>query len=482
MEDLEKNHKGRRLLITALIVAAAVLVAVFLLRRGKGNGAERYRTEVVDRGNITMTVSATGTVSAVTTVQVGSQVSGIISKLHADFNSHVKKGELLAELDPTPFQQAVEQAQANEAKGQVEMANAQITYNRQKRLFENGLIAQSDLDLAKATFDESKASLDQLRAALRQAQTSLGYAKIYSPIDGVVVARQYDIGQTVAASFQAPTLFTIAQDLTKMQVEADVDQSDIGRMKVGEVVRFTVDAYPDQEFRGQISQVRLNATVTQNVITYPVMVEVPNPDGKLRPSMTANITIEVMTVNDVLRIPNAALRFKPEIPMAKAARAGAGAAGAAGAGAAGATAAGSSGAAGAAGSTGGATDQRAAGGPGGAPGGGGSGSQGGGGGAGGGRHGGGGAGGPGGAGGAGGQGGQGGGAGHGGGRRVNQTVYVLTETGTLKPVTLHAGISDGHYTQVLGTSDLQAGEKIVTGLATVKVAAPAGGGRPLGRF
>jgi HlyD family secretion protein len=413
-------------------------------------------------------------------VQVGSQVSGIISKLHADFNSHVKKGELLAELDPTPFQQAVEQAQANESKGQVELTNAQITYGRQKRLFENGLIAQSDLDLAKATFDESKASLDQLRAALHQAQTSLGYAKIYSPIDGVVVARQYDIGQTVAASFQAPTLFTIAQDLTKMQVEADVDQSDIGRMKVGEVVRFTVDAYPDQEFRGQISQVRLNATITQNVITYPVMVEVPNPDGKLRPSMTANITIEVMTVNDVLRIPNSALRFKPETPMAKAAGAGAG--GAAGAGAAGSTAAaGSSGAAGAAGaassgaagSTGGATDQRAAGGPSGVAGGGG---------AGGGRHGGGG--GAGGPGGAGGQGGQGGGAGHGGGRRVNQTVYVLTETGALKPVTLRPGVSDGHYTQVLGTSDLQAGEKIVTGLATVKVAAPAGGGRPpgMGRF
>jgi HlyD family secretion protein len=484
MEDLEKNHKGRRLLIIALVVAAVALVAVFLLRRGKGNGAERYRTELVDHGNITMTVSATGTVSAVTTVQVGSQVSGIISKLHADFNSHVKKGELLAELDPTPFQQMVEQAQANEAKAQVELANAQITYNRQKRLFENGLIAQADLDAAKATFDESKASLDQARAALHQAQTSLSYAKIYSPIDGVVVARQYDIGQTVAASFQAPTLFTIAQDLTKMQVEADVDQSDIGRMKVGEVVRFTVDAYPDQEFRGQISQVRLNATITQNVITYPVMVEVPNPDGKLRPSMTANITIEVMTVTDVLRIPNAALRFKPEIPMAKGARAGAG--GAAGAGAAGAAgttaAAGSSGAAssgaagaagaassGAAGATGGAADQQAAGG------------QGGGGGAGGGRHGGGG----GGAGGTGGPGGPGGGAGgHGGGRRVSQTVYILTETGTLKPVTLRTGISDGHYTQVLGNSELQVGQKIVTGLATVKVEAPAGGGRPpgMGRF
>ena len=481
MEDLERNHKGRRLLVIALVLAAAVLVAVFLLRRGKGNGGERYRTEVVDRGNITMTVSATGTVSAVTTVQVGSQVSGIISKLHADFNSHVKKGELLAELDPTPFEQTVEQRKADEVKSQVELANAQITYNRQKRLFENGLIAQSDLDAAKAAFDGAKASLDLTRAALHQAQTSLGYARIISPIDGVVVARQYDVGQTVAASFSAPTLFTIAQDLTKMQVQADVDQSDIGRMKVGELARFTVDAYPDQEFHGQISQVRLNATVTQNVITYPVIVEVPNPDGKLRPSMTANIAIEVATVPGVLRVPNAALRFKPDTPS-PAKSAGAGTNGAAGAGTAG-TSGGAS-----AGGGGGAADQRAAGsagggagnagnagGSGGAPSG--AGGPGGAGGMGGGRHGGGGGGG--GTGGAG----MGGAGGRGAGRRSSQTVYILTDTNTLKPVTIRTGISDGHYTQVL-SGDLQPGQKIITGLATLKVEAPAGTARPpgMGRF
>ncbi|HTQ80213.1 MAG TPA: efflux RND transporter periplasmic adaptor subunit [Thermoanaerobaculia bacterium] len=458
MEDLENNHKGRKLLILALVVAAGVLVALFLLRRGKGGGKEQYRTEVVDRGNITMTVNATGTVSAVITVQVGSQVSGIIAKLHADFNSRVKKGELLAELDPTPFLEQVEQQKANLSKAQVDLANQEITYNRQKRLFENGLIAQSDLDAAKASYDASKASRDLSQAQLHQAETSLGYAKIYSPIDGVVVARQYDIGQTVAASFQAPTLFTIAQDLTKMQVQADVDQSDIGRIRVGEVARFTVDAYPDQEFHGQISQVRLNATVTQNVITYPVIVAVPNPDEKLRPSMTANITIEVATVPGVLRVPNAALRFKPESPGGATGATGAnGARGqAAGAGAGGQRASGAGGGSGAQGggraaATGGsfesAAANRGASGLAGAMPGGGSGA-----------------------------------GGRSAAQRNSQTVYILTAAKTLQPVSIRTGISDGHYTQVV-SGDLQPGMNVVTGLATVKVEGTASGRPPgFGRF
>jgi HlyD family secretion protein len=278
-----------------------VLVGLFFFRRGKGSDGDQYRSEAVDRGDVTSTVSATGTVSAVITVQVGSQVSGIISKLYADFNSQVKKGQILAELDPTPFAQQVEQRQADVTKSQVEVANTLVTYNRQKRLAAAGLIPQSDLDAAKAAYDGSRASLALSQAALRQAQTNLGYTKIYSPIEGQVVARQYDLGQTVAASFSAPTLFTIAQDLTKMQVQADVDQSDIGQIRVGEPAHFNVDAYPDQEFRGAISQVRLNATITQNVITYPVIIAVPNPDGKLRPSMTANVTIDVATVKDAGR-------------------------------------------------------------------------------------------------------------------------------------------------------------------------------------
>src|SRR4029077_6573847 len=186
----------------------------------------------------------------------------------------------------------------------------EITFNRQKRLLTDGLAAQSDFDAAKAAYDSTRAQVEQAKASLSQALTNLKYTKITSPIDGVVVARQYDVGQTVAASFQAPTLFTIAQDLTKMQVSADVSESDIRQIKLGEPVRFTVDAYPDRQFRGNVSQVRLNATVNQNVVTYPVIVDVPNEDLMLKPTMTANVNIDVASVPDVLRVPNAALRFR----------------------------------------------------------------------------------------------------------------------------------------------------------------------------
>lgn len=311
MEPLDSNHKQRRFLILAIFVVVGVLIGLFFLRRGKDEEGGKYRTEAVSQGDISASVSATGTLSAVTTVQVGSQVSGIISNLYADFNSQVKKGQLLAELDPTSFLQTVEQRQADVTQSQVSVANAKVNYDRQKRLSAAGLISQSELDGSKAAYDSARAQLTQSQASLRQAQTNLGYAKIYSPVDGQVVNRAYDVGQTVAASFSAPTLFTIAQDLTKMQVQADVDQSDIGQVKVGQPVRFTVDAYPDQQFRAEISQVRLNATVNQNVITYPVIISVANPDLKLRPSMTADVTMQVETARDVLRVPNAALRFRP---------------------------------------------------------------------------------------------------------------------------------------------------------------------------
>jgi HlyD family secretion protein len=279
---------------------------------GANKQAGLYKTEKVAKGDVTMTVTATGTLSAVTTVQIGSQVSGVISALHADFNSPVKKGQLLAELDPTPFQQTVDQRQADLTKSQIEASIMKITYDRQRRLVAAGLAAQADLDSAKAAYDGAQAQVAQSRAAMSQAKTNLAYTKIISPIDGVVVDRSYDVGQTVAASFSAPTLFQIAQDLTKMQVQADVDQSDIGRMQQGQFARFTVDSYPDETFRGRISQIRLNATVSQNVVTYPVIIEVANPDQKLRPKMTANVTISVSTVRNVLRVPNGALRFKPE--------------------------------------------------------------------------------------------------------------------------------------------------------------------------
>jgi HlyD family secretion protein len=288
------------------------MIAALAACKGVGSKNEQYRTEKVDRGTITMTVTATGSLSAVTTVQVGSQVSGVIARLYADFNSRVTKGQLLAELDPTPFQQQVEQRQADVTKSKVEAANTRINYDRQVRLVKAGLSPQSDLDSARAAYEGANAQVQQSTAALNQSLTNLQYTKIVSPIDGIVVDRQYDVGQTVAASFSAPTLFSIAQDMTKMQVQADVDQSDIGRIAVGQPARFTVDSYPDQEFRGRISQIRLNATVSQNVVTYPVIIEVPNPDEKLRPKMTANVTIDVASVPDVLRVPNGALRFKPD--------------------------------------------------------------------------------------------------------------------------------------------------------------------------
>jgi HlyD family secretion protein len=303
--------KMRGVIISLVAVAAAAGAYGIYHQRNSKETEPKYRTEKVEIGTVSETVTATGTISPVTTVQVGSQVSGIISKIYVDFNSPVTKGQLLAELDPTPFELQVQQRQADLQQAQVQMRNAGVQLERNERLLAQKLVAEADYDAAKANYESMKAQTEQAEAALKQSQTNLSYAKIYSPINGVVVARQYDIGQTVAASFQAPTLFSIAEDLTKMEVQADVDQSDISRVATGQTARFTVDAYPEETFVGKISQIRLNATQNQNVITYPVMVEVHNPDGKLKPKMTADVTVEVAKVADVLRIPNAALRFKP---------------------------------------------------------------------------------------------------------------------------------------------------------------------------
>jgi HlyD family secretion protein len=303
--------KLRTVLITLVVIAAAAGAYAVYHQRNSKTPAAKYRTETVEKGTVAETVTATGTISAVTTVQVGSQVSGIISKIYVDYNSPVKKGQLLAELDPTPFKLQVQQRVADLQQAEVQMRNAEVQYNRSDRLLKEQLVPTADFDTAKANFEGMKAQVDQAKAALEASQTNLSYTNIYSPIDGVVVARQYDIGQTVAASFQAPTLFTIAEDLTKMQVQADVDQSDISRVTVGQTARFTVDAYPEETFVGAISQIRLNATQNQNVITYPVIIDVRNPDGKLKPKMTADVTVEVAKIADVLRVPNAALRFKP---------------------------------------------------------------------------------------------------------------------------------------------------------------------------
>jgi len=298
---------------TAIVVLGAVALAgIWWFGFRSKSSAPKYRTATIDVGNVTQTVTATGTLSAVTTVKVGSVVSGNVAVLHADFNKQVKKGDLLAELDPVPFQEKVDQSKAALEKAKVDVRNTEIGLRRQKALFAEQLAPQADLDQAQANYDSAVAAVSQAQANLHSSETDLRNSKITAPIDGVVVDRQYDVGQSVAASFQAPTIFTIAQDLTKMQVSADVSESDIGMCRVGQAVRFTVDAYPDQTFRGTISQIRLNATVNQNVVTYPVIIEVPNPDLSLRPNMTANVIIDVAVVKDVLRVPNAALRWRPE--------------------------------------------------------------------------------------------------------------------------------------------------------------------------
>jgi HlyD family secretion protein len=310
-------------IIMGCVIVIVLAAAAFMIFRGKGDEI-KFRTEKVTRGDITMSVTATGTMNAVTTVLVGTQVSGTIKNIYVDYNSPVKKGQLIAQIDPSTFQAQVSQARANvlSAKANLDKAEATLvdskrTMERYKELFAKDLVAKSDFDTADTNYETAKASVSAARsqiaqtaAALEFAETNLRYTKILSPVDGVVISRNVDVGQTVAASFQTPTLFTIAQDLTKMQIDTSVDESDIGKVKVGQDVDFAVDAYPETTFKGKVWQVR-NAPITvENVVTYDVVVQVPNPDLKLKPGMTANVSIIVATKKDVLKIPNAALRFK----------------------------------------------------------------------------------------------------------------------------------------------------------------------------
>lgn len=309
-------------LISGIIIFMAVAGSV--LFRDKENEPE-YRTDKIVKGDIEMTVTATGTVNPVTTVLVGTQVSGTIKELYADFNSPVKKGQLIARIDPALFEAQVNQAKANllSAKANLEKAEAALldakrTLNRNKELFLKNYIARSDLDTSETNYETSvagssaaKAEIAKAEAALNLAGTNLRYTRIVSPVDGIVVSRSVDVGQTVAASFQTPTLFTIAQDLTKMQIDTNVDEADIGKVMVGQDVEFTVDAYPDLTFKGKVFQVR-NAPITvQNVVTYDVVIIVDNPEFKLKPGMTAEVSVIISVKKDVLTIPNAALRFQP---------------------------------------------------------------------------------------------------------------------------------------------------------------------------
>ncbi|MFL5375323.1 MAG: efflux RND transporter periplasmic adaptor subunit [Myxococcales bacterium] len=308
-------------------VAVCASLALAGLACGKKVAAP-YKTEPVTRGSVNESVSATGDVSALVTVSVGSQVSGIVDKLYVDFNSPVKKGQLLATLDARLFQAALQKTDASVAsaragvqKAQAALADSQRLVSRDQELFKGGLIARSELDTAMATNDGNAASLAGAKAAVLQANAdraqaaaNLAFTKITSPIDGVVVSRSVDAGQTVAAALQAPTLFVIANDLTKMQILANVDQADVGKVHEGEDAKFTVDAYPGEVFKGHISQVRQAATTTNNVVTYAAVIQADNPDRKLRQGMTAAVTIVAANHDDVLRVPNAALRVHIDIP------------------------------------------------------------------------------------------------------------------------------------------------------------------------
>jgi HlyD family secretion protein len=305
-------RKRRRLLVGAVVVGVAVVAAWALLSKGEEQ-TSGFLTASIDRGTVIQSVATTGTLTAVTTVKVGSQVSGIIATLHADFNDQVKKGQLLATLDPTPFQATVNETKAQLERAQVGELDAKIKWKRQKALFDAKLVSEDDLQSAKAVYDQAAAQVSQLQATLKKAEANLQYSVIRAPIDGVVVSRDYDVGQTVAASFQAPTLFTIAEDLKRMQLTCQVDEADIGQVKEGQTVLFSVDAYPESEFTGKVSQIRLSPQITNNVVTYPVIVEVGNEDQRLLPGMTADVRVQVASARGVLRVPASALRFRPEL-------------------------------------------------------------------------------------------------------------------------------------------------------------------------
>src|SRR5246500_2519654 len=329
--------KNKWLVLAGLLVVIGV-VAAFGLNRGS---QVQHFTAKVEEGEIDDVVEATGTINAVITVQVGSQVSGTIAKLNVDFNSRVHKGDIVALIDPALFQGALLQAtadlenakanlvaaRANLEKAQAAAVQTRADYDRTVALFKQGVLSQQQLDLAKANFDSANAAVNgavanvtqaeaqvtQKAAAVTVAQTNLNYTVIRSPIDGTVVARNVDVGQTVAASLQAPTIFTIAQDLSKMLVYAKVDESDVGRIRSGQGVTFKVDAFPKDIFQGTLTQIRMNPTSIQNVVTYDAIIAFNNPDLRLFPGMTAYVTIPVATVENVVKIPNAALRFKPPL-------------------------------------------------------------------------------------------------------------------------------------------------------------------------
>ncbi|MFO0588316.1 MAG: efflux RND transporter periplasmic adaptor subunit [Polyangiaceae bacterium] len=447
--------------IVPLLVALAGGAAYFKYAATPTAPEIEYKTAAVEKRRIVGRITASGTLQAVVTVQVGAQVSGRIQSLFADFNSQVKKGDLIAKIDPQLFQAAVAQASANyrAARASVAQANAKSLdaerqYKRTKDLNEQGLASQLDVDTAQtnaavaaAQVDSAKASVDQALAQLNQAKVNLSYTDIHSPIDGVVISRSVDVGQTVAASLSAPVIFTIAEDLRKMQVNTSISEGDVGRIETGMPGFFTVDAFPGQRFKGTIGQIRNAAQTVQNVVTYNALIDVANDDLKLRPGMTANTTIIYAQKDDVVAVPNQALRFRPPPEMLPSASASAG------------TAAGSAGtAAGAAGTAAGSD----------APSGTGRGRGNGGGSWGGGAR-------PAGA-----------GMGRDGGDTANKTIYVLRD-GKPQAITIQTGLTDGTNTELTG-GDLHEGDQVIldanvkggsTTTTTPAGNSPAGGGQRL---
>jgi HlyD family secretion protein len=294
--------------IAAVVV---VVLVVWMCSGGKKEQKAEFETAKVEKQNISTSITATGTIEPVTSVTVGTQVSGIVSKLYVDYNSIVKKGQVIAELDKTNLISELNRAKADLSSAQSTLDYESSNFNRYKTLFDKGLISANDYENARLSFDKAQQSVRSSRENVQKAQTNLGYATITSPIDGVVLSKSVEEGQTVAASFNTPELFTIAQDLTNMRVIADIDEADIGGVKEGQRVSFTVDAYPDDKFEGQVTQVRQQATTESNVVTYEVVISAPNNDLKLKPGLTANVTIFTLEKNDVLAAPAKALRFVP---------------------------------------------------------------------------------------------------------------------------------------------------------------------------
>ena len=307
--------KKKAYIFAGVAVIIAAIVAFFALEK-KEDGVT-YATATVESSKISTTVTATGTIEPVTSVSVGTQVSGIVAHLYVDYNSIVKKGQVIAELDKTNLLSELASAKANLASSKANLAYQTNNFKRQQTLFDKGLISANDFEQARLSYEQAQQQVQTSTQSVNKAQTNLGYATITSPIDGVVLSKSVEEGQTVAASFNTPELFTIAQDLTDMRVIADIDEADIGDIRVGERVEFTVDAFPDDTFNGSVTQVRQVATTESNVVTYEVVISAPNADLKLKPGLTANVTIYTREKNDVLIVPTKALKFTPNEKLLK---------------------------------------------------------------------------------------------------------------------------------------------------------------------